>query len=87
MFIDLEALLSGRLPQMKLYYKIGKLVSARSEKGAAVAAAEYLSNRWTAAMYQVRSLAVTQFSKMTIFCVQPMVMASASISGVFSYVR
>ena len=46
MFIDLEALLSGRLPQMKLYYKIGKLVSARSEKGAAVAAAEYLSKNY-----------------------------------------
>ena len=39
MFIDLEALLSGKLPQMKLYYEIGKLVSARPEKGAAVAAA------------------------------------------------
>ena len=32
MFIDLEALLSGKLPQMKLYYEIGKLVSARPEK-------------------------------------------------------
>ena len=42
MFIDLEALLSGKLPQMKLYYEIGRLVSARPEKGAAVAAAEYL---------------------------------------------
>ena len=51
MFIDLEALLSGRLPQMKLYYKIGKLVSARSEKGAAVAAAEYLSKNYPCLLY------------------------------------
>ena len=46
MFIDLEALLSGKLPQMKLYYEIGKLVSARLEKGVAVAAAEYLAKTY-----------------------------------------
>ena len=41
----------------------------------------------TALIYQVRSSAVSQFSKMTIFCVQLMVMASGRVSGAFSYAR
>lgn len=46
MYRELDALLAVGLPQMKLYYKIGKLVSARPEKGAAVAAAEYLGKTY-----------------------------------------
>lgn len=42
MFMELDKLIAAELPQMELYLKIGKLVSARPEKGAAVAAAEYL---------------------------------------------
>lgn len=41
MFAALDALMAAELQQMELYYEIGRLVSARPEKGAAVAAAEY----------------------------------------------
>jgi len=42
MFAALDTLMTADLPQMKLYCEIGRLVSGRPEKGAAVAAAEYL---------------------------------------------
>ena len=42
MFAALEAAMDADLPQMELYCEIGKIVCARSEKGAAVAAAEFL---------------------------------------------
>ena len=42
MFAALDALAAAGLPQMGLYCEIGRLVSGRTEKGAAVAAAEYL---------------------------------------------
>ena len=42
MFAALDTLMAAALPQMDLYYEIGRLVSGRQEKGAAVAAAEYL---------------------------------------------
>ena len=42
MFAELDTLMAADLPQMKLCCESGRLVSARSEKGAAVAAAEYL---------------------------------------------
>ena len=42
MFATLDSLMAATLPQMKLYAEIGRLVSGRPEKGAAVAAAEYL---------------------------------------------
>lgn len=42
MFAVLDTLMTADLPQMKLYSEIGRLVSGRTEKGAAVAAAEYL---------------------------------------------
>lgn len=42
MFKALDNLMAAALPQVKLYCEIGKYVSARPEKGAAVAAAEYL---------------------------------------------
>lgn len=43
---ELDALVTAGLPQVELYCEIGKLVSARPEKGAAVAAAEYLSKTY-----------------------------------------
>ena len=46
MFAALDALIAADLPQMELYVKIGRLVSSRPEKGAAVAAAEYLCNAY-----------------------------------------
>ena len=42
MFTALDALIVANLPQVELYYEIGRLVNGRREKGAAVAAAEYL---------------------------------------------
>ena len=46
MFMALDILISAALPQMELYLKIGKLISSRPEKGAAVAAAEYLGKAY-----------------------------------------
>ena len=42
MFAALDTLMAENLPQIELYCEIGRLVSGRPEKGAAVAAAEYL---------------------------------------------
>ena len=42
MFAALDTLMAAQLPQMELYCEIGRLVSGRAEKGAAVAASEYL---------------------------------------------
>ena len=42
MFATLGSVMKADLPQMELYCEIGKIVCARSEKGAAVAAADFL---------------------------------------------
>ena len=44
MFAALDTLMAANLPQMELYRSIGHMVSGRPEKGAAVAAAEYLQS-------------------------------------------
>ena len=49
LFATLDALMAAQLPQMELYCEIGRVVSGRSEKGAAVAAAEYLQATYPAA--------------------------------------
>lgn len=41
-FTALDALMEADLPQMELYRGIGRVVSGRPEKGAVVAAVEYL---------------------------------------------
>lgn len=46
MYAALDGLMQADLPQMKLYSEIGRLASARGEKGAAVAAAEYLQTKY-----------------------------------------
>ena len=46
MFAALEAAMDADLPQMELHCEIGKIVCARSEKGAAVAAAEFLKEQY-----------------------------------------
>lgn len=43
MYISIDKAMERNLPQMELYAAIGKAASARAEKGAAVAAAEYLN--------------------------------------------
>ena len=48
MFAALDALTAAQLPQMELYCEIGRVVSGRSEKGAAVAASEYLQDTYPA---------------------------------------
>ena len=42
LFSELDKLMAEQFPQMALYCEIGRLVSGRAEKGAAVAASEYL---------------------------------------------
>ena len=42
MYETLDQLMGAKLPQMELYFEIGRVVCARPEKGAAVIAAEYL---------------------------------------------
>ena len=46
MFAALDVLMAANLPQMELYRGIGRVVSGRPEKGAAVAAAEYLQSAY-----------------------------------------
>ncbi len=46
MFATLDTLIAANLPQMELYCKIGRLISSRPEKGAAVAAAGYLTKAY-----------------------------------------
>ena len=49
LFSALDALMAAQLPQMELYCEIGRVVSGRVEKGAAVAASEYLQATYPAA--------------------------------------
>ena len=49
LFSELDKLMTAQPLQMELYYKIGRLVSGRAEKGAAVAASEYLQAAYPAA--------------------------------------
>ncbi|MCX4372193.1 MAG: DUF1016 N-terminal domain-containing protein [Dysosmobacter sp.] len=46
LFAALGTLMAENLPQMELYCEIGRLVSGRPEKGAAVAAAEHLHSAY-----------------------------------------
>ena len=48
-FYALDTLMAAQLPQMELYCEIGRVVSGRAEKGAAVAASEYLQAAYPAA--------------------------------------
>ena len=57
LFAALDKLVAAGLPQMELYCGIGRLVSGRPEKGAAVAAAEYLHSAYPdSAGFSPRSL-------------------------------
>ena len=57
MFAALDALMAAQLSQMELYCEIGRVVSGRSEKGAAVAASEYLQAAYpTAEGFSPRNL-------------------------------
>ena len=54
LFAALDALMAAQLPQMELYCEIGRQVSGRSEKGAAVAASEYLQATYAGLLPDVR---------------------------------
>lgn len=57
MFAALDTLMAENLPQMKLYCEIGRLITIRQEKGAAIAAAEHLQSRFPEASgFSPRSL-------------------------------
>ena len=49
LFSKLDEFMVAQLPQMELYCEIGRLVSGRAEKGAAVVASEYLQITYPAA--------------------------------------
>ena len=49
LFSELHRLMAEQLSQMNLYCEIGRLVSSEAEKGAAVAASEYLQATYPAA--------------------------------------
>ena len=49
LFSELDKLMTAQFPQMELYCEIGRLVSGRVEKGAAVVASEYLRDTYPAA--------------------------------------
>ena len=46
MFDAMRVAMSSDIPQMNLYYELGRLICQRTEKGAAVAAAEYLQQNY-----------------------------------------
>lgn len=46
MFAALGFVMDADLPQMELYCEIGKIICTRPEKGAAVAAAEFLKEQY-----------------------------------------
>lgn len=56
MFAALAKLIAAELPQMKLYCEIGRIVSSRPEKGAAVAAAEYLCSEYPVSPRNLRRM-------------------------------
>lgn len=57
LFAALGAVITANMPQMELYCEIGRLVSIRTEKGAAVAASEYLqTTRPTAEGFSPRNV-------------------------------
>ena len=46
MFDAMQVAMSADMSQMKLYYELGRFICQRTEKGAAVAAAEYLQQHY-----------------------------------------
>ena len=55
MYGTLDQLMAAGLPQMELYFEIGRAVCARPEKGAAVMAAEYLQANYPGTRILLRS--------------------------------
>ncbi len=81
LFAALDTLMGADLPQMELYCGIGRLVSGRPEKGAAVAAAEYLHSAYPgAARFSPRNLRRMRDFYRTYECA-PETMATAMTIG------
>lgn len=64
MFAALDAAMRTEMSQMERNYKLGRIVCTRSEKGAAVAAAEYLSHHYQ----HVPGLSPRNLRRMRDFC-------------------
>ena len=64
MFAALDAAMCAGMSQMKLYCELGRIICTRSEKGAAVAAAEYLSCHYP----DVPGLSPRNLRRMRDFC-------------------
>ena len=47
MYEALDVLMSCQIPQMELYWEIGKTVCQRTEKGTVVMASEYLTKNYS----------------------------------------
>lgn len=81
MFAALDTWMAAGLPQMELYCEIGRLVSSRPEKGAAVAAAEYLCGAYP----DVSGFSPRNLRRMREFCrtyeANPEVLAEAMTIG------
>lgn len=46
LYAGIDLAIAANLPQMELYLTLGRLVSSRTEKGAAVIAAEYITSNY-----------------------------------------
>ena len=64
MYAALDAAMVAEMEQMELYIRIGQAVCLRTEKGAAVAAAEYLSKRYP----DVQGFSPRNLRRMRDFC-------------------
>lgn len=64
MYAALDSAMEKNLSQVKLYYEIGKAVCQRTEKGAAVAAAAYLSEQYP----DIQGFSPRNLRRMRVFC-------------------
>ena len=86
MFAELESAMEADLPQMELYCEIGKAVCARMEKGAAVAAAEFLKEQYPDMTgFLTRTLSMTSYTTLIEACSMPAMPIPAN-SGRAEYV-
>lgn len=68
MFDAMRVAMSSDIPQMNLYYELGRLICQRTEKGAAVAAAEYLQRNYP--MFLASPLAIYEGCVTSIVCMR-----------------
>ena len=64
MYAALDILMQSKLPEVELYFEIGRAVCARPEKGAAVMAAEYLQANYP----EAKGFSPRNLRRMRAFC-------------------